>query len=89
MIQALIDAGLQSIPGGGAEILVDEVRLETLAYPKASTEGWLDVMRTGHELGLRTTATMMPIAGPCTFDETSGLEERERATLRVSSSGGA
>ena len=59
VISRLIDAGLQSIPGGGAEILVDRVRLETLAYPKASTQGWLDVMRTAHELGLRTTATMM------------------------------
>ncbi|MGA7616318.1 MAG: cyclic dehypoxanthinyl futalosine synthase [Thermoanaerobaculia bacterium] len=59
VISALIDAGLQSIPGGGAEILVDKVRLESLSYPKASTEGWLDVMRVGHELGLRTTATMM------------------------------
>lgn len=59
VIGALIEAGLQSIPGGGAEILVDEIRLASLSYPKASTAGWLDVMRTGHELGLRTTATMM------------------------------
>lgn len=59
VIGKLIDAGLQSIPGGGAEILVDQVRKETLSYPKASTEGWLDVMRTAHELGLRTTATQM------------------------------
>ena len=59
VISTLVDAGLQSIPGGGAEILVDSVRKETLSYPKASTEGWLDVMRTAHELGLRTTATQM------------------------------
>ncbi|HVT42862.1 MAG TPA: cyclic dehypoxanthinyl futalosine synthase [Thermoanaerobaculia bacterium] len=59
VIARLIEAGLQSIPGGGAEILVDRIRLETLSYPKASSEGWLDVMRTAHELGLRTTATMM------------------------------
>ncbi len=59
VISKLIDAGLQSIPGGGAEILVDKVRLDSLSYPKASTKGWLEVMRTAHELGLRTTATMM------------------------------
>jgi cyclic dehypoxanthinyl futalosine synthase len=59
VISRLIDAGLQSIPGGGAEILVDRVRRETLSYPKASSDGWIDVMRTAHQLGLRTTATMM------------------------------
>jgi cyclic dehypoxanthinyl futalosine synthase len=59
VIARLIDAGLQSIPGGGAEILEDRVRIDTLSYPKASSQGWLDVMRTAHELGLRTTATMM------------------------------
>jgi cyclic dehypoxanthinyl futalosine synthase len=59
VISRLIEAGLQSIPGGGAEILVDSVRRETLSYAKASTAGWLDVMRTAHELGLRTSATQM------------------------------
>ena len=73
VIGALIDAGLQSIPGGGAEILVDRVRLETLAYPKASTEGWLGVMRTGHQLGLRTTATMMFGAGESLEDRVEHL----------------
>jgi len=59
VMEKLIEAGLQSVPGGGAEILVDKIRLESLSYPKASTKGWLDVMRTAHELGLKTTATMM------------------------------
>jgi cyclic dehypoxanthinyl futalosine synthase len=59
VMQRLIDAGLQSVPGGGAEILVDSVRVDSLSYPKASTKGWLDVHRVAHELGLRTTATMM------------------------------
>ena len=59
VMEKLIEAGLQSVPGGGAEILVDKIRLEALSYPKASTKGWLDVMRTAHELGLKTTATMM------------------------------
>jgi len=50
--------GLGSIPGGGAEILVDRVR-ERIAPNKAKTEEWLEVHRTAHRLGLRTTATMM------------------------------
>ncbi|MGD0922567.1 MAG: cyclic dehypoxanthinyl futalosine synthase [Terriglobia bacterium] len=54
----LMDAGLDSIPGGGAEILDDEVR-HRIARLKCSTEEWLSVHRTAHQLGLRTTATMM------------------------------
>ncbi|MHB0971119.1 MAG: cyclic dehypoxanthinyl futalosine synthase [Thermoanaerobaculia bacterium] len=76
VIAALIDAGLQSIPGGGAEILVDKVRLETLSYPKASSQGWIDVMKTAHELGLRTTATMM-------FGQGESLEDRAEHLRRV------
>ncbi|MCS7091276.1 MAG: cyclic dehypoxanthinyl futalosine synthase [Verrucomicrobiota bacterium] len=51
-------AGLGSIPGGGAEILVDRVR-QRIAPLKASTEEWLYVMETAHRLGLCSTATMM------------------------------
>ena len=58
VIQRLIDAGLGSIPGGGAEILVDRVR-QKLSPGKASASQWLQVMRTAHHLGLKTTATMM------------------------------
>jgi len=54
----LMEAGLESIPGGGAEILDDEVR-RRIARLKCSTEEWLAVHRTAHQLGLRTTATMM------------------------------
>ncbi len=54
----LIAAGLDSIPGAGAEILDDEVR-RRIARLKCNTEEWLDVHRTAHQLGLRTTATMM------------------------------
>jgi cyclic dehypoxanthinyl futalosine synthase len=50
---------LQSIPGGGAEILDDAVRKEVLAYPKCSAEEWIDVMRQAHRNELRTSATMM------------------------------
>ena len=54
----LMDAGLDSLPGGGAEILDDEVR-HRIARLKCSTEEWLAVHRMAHQLGLRTTATMM------------------------------
>ncbi|WP_260703736.1 cyclic dehypoxanthinyl futalosine synthase [Edaphobacter flagellatus] len=57
-IMRLRDAGLQSIPGGGAEILDDDVR-HRIARLKCKTEDWVSVHRTAHELGMRTTATMM------------------------------
>jgi cyclic dehypoxanthinyl futalosine synthase len=57
-IQRLMDAGLQSIPGGGAEILDDEVRAK-IARLKCTSDDWMEVHRTAHSLGLRTTATMM------------------------------
>jgi cyclic dehypoxanthinyl futalosine synthase len=57
-LSRLRDAGLDSIPGGGAEILVDRVR--DIISPKKTTSGeWLDVMRHAHRLGMSTTATMM------------------------------
>lgn len=57
-ITRLQAAGLGSIPGGGAEILNDRVR-SRISPRKIGTETWLKVMRTAHELGLKTTATMM------------------------------
>ncbi len=57
-IARLRDAGLDSIPGGGAEILDDEVRFR-IARLKCNTQDWLNVHRTAHSLGMRTTATMM------------------------------
>jgi len=57
-IARLRDAGLDSIPGGGAEILDDEVR-HKIARLKCLTQDWLLVHRTAHQLGMRTTATMM------------------------------
>jgi cyclic dehypoxanthinyl futalosine synthase len=59
IIDRLIAAGLDSIPGGGAEILVDRVRKALHCYGKATADEWLDVMRHAHRAGLRTTATMM------------------------------
>jgi cyclic dehypoxanthinyl futalosine synthase len=55
----LIAAGLDSVPGGGAEILVDRVRTLLHCVGKATADEWLDVMRQAHRAGLRTTATMM------------------------------
>jgi cyclic dehypoxanthinyl futalosine synthase len=59
VLRQLIDAGLDSVPGGGAEILVDRVRKELNCYHKATADQWLGVMREAHQAGLRTTATMM------------------------------
>jgi len=59
VIERLVNVGLDSIPGGGAEILVDRVRRLLNCYGKASADEWLDVMRYAHRAGLRTTATMM------------------------------
>jgi cyclic dehypoxanthinyl futalosine synthase len=58
VIGRLKAAGLDSIPGGGAEILVDRVR-QRVSPNKCNTDQWLAVMRSAHQQGLRTTATMM------------------------------
>ncbi len=58
VLERLIAAGLDSIPGGGAEILSDRVRKAT-APRKATADQWIEVMEKAHKLGLRTTATMM------------------------------
>jgi cyclic dehypoxanthinyl futalosine synthase len=58
VIRDLKDAGLGSVPGAGAEMLVERVR-KIIAPKKTSTERWLDVHRKVHEAGLRSSATMM------------------------------
>jgi len=57
-ISRLRDAGLDSIPGGGAEILDDDVR-RRISRLKCTTQEWVDVHLAAHRLGMRTTATMM------------------------------
>jgi cyclic dehypoxanthinyl futalosine synthase len=57
-IARLKDAGLDSIPGGGAEILDDEIRAR-ISRLKCTSDEWENMHRTAHSLGLRTTATMM------------------------------
>jgi cyclic dehypoxanthinyl futalosine synthase len=59
VIARLIAAGLDSIPGGGAEILVDRVRKLLNCYSKSTADEWLGIMQRAHRFGLKTTATMM------------------------------
>ena len=58
VLQALWQEGIRTIPGGGAELLCDRVR-EEIAPDKCTSQQWLQVMAEAHELGFRTTATMM------------------------------
>jgi len=58
VLERLHEAGLDSVPGGGAEILVDRVR-RTIAKAKCTSDEWLGVMRVAHHMGLRSSATMM------------------------------
>ena len=74
-IKMLMDAGLDSIPGGGAEILDDECR-KKISPNKCSASEWLNVMREAHKLGLRTTATMM-------FGHIETLQERINHLERI------
>ena len=76
VVDRLIAAGLDSIPGGGAEILVDWVRQELNCYSKATADEWLDVMRCAHESGLRSTATMM-------YGTVEGYRERVEHLMRI------
>ena len=71
----LRDAGLDSIPGGGGEVLVDRVR-EIIAPKKTKTGEWLDVMRHAHRLGMSTTATMM-------YGHVETIEERVEHMGRI------
>jgi cyclic dehypoxanthinyl futalosine synthase len=58
VLRALWDAGMRTVPGGGAEILADRVKKKISAL-KGTSDDWIDVMRTAHRIGYRTTATMM------------------------------
>ncbi|MFM6953835.1 MAG: cyclic dehypoxanthinyl futalosine synthase [Sphingobacteriaceae bacterium] len=68
VLKALIEAGLDSLPGAGAEILNDRVR-RLISKGKCGGQEWLDVMRAAHQLNLTTSATMM-------FGHIETLEER-------------
>jgi cyclic dehypoxanthinyl futalosine synthase len=58
VLKKLWNAGLRSIPGGGAEILSDRVK-KKISHLKGSSADWIEVMRSAHKLGYKTTATMM------------------------------
>jgi cyclic dehypoxanthinyl futalosine synthase len=75
VLQRLKEAGLGSLPGGGGEILVDRVR-KAITRGKVLTDDWLNVHRVWHELGGRSTATMM-------FGHIETLEERVEHLERV------
>lgn len=75
VIERLRQAGLDSMPGGGAEILSDRVR-RMAAPKKCSADAWIDVMRQAHLQGMKTTATMM-------FGHIETLEERLEHLLRI------
>lgn len=75
VLQRLREAGLDSIPGGGAEILSDRVR-RRVSPRKCSAEEWIAIHRAAHGLGIRTTATMM-------FGHLETLEERVEHLDRV------
>jgi cyclic dehypoxanthinyl futalosine synthase len=74
-LSRLRDAGLDSLPGGGAEILVDRVR-DVIAPKKTTSDEWLDVMRHAHRLGMSTTATMM-------YGHLETLEDRVEHMRRI------
>jgi len=76
VLERLIAAGLDSVPGGGAEILVDRVRKLLNCDNKATADEWLDVMRHAHRAGLRTTATMM-------YGTVETMEERLEHLFRL------
>lgn len=75
VLSKLKEAGLNSLPGGGAEILVDRVR-NLISPKKISAENWIKVCRAAHEVGLKTTASMV-------FGHVETIEERIIHLLRI------
>ncbi|WP_366924928.1 cyclic dehypoxanthinyl futalosine synthase [Metallumcola ferriviriculae] len=74
-LERLRSAGLDSLPGGGAEILVDRVR-KYISPRKISWKQWMNVMDEAHQLGMKTTATMM-------FGSVETIEERVKHMIHV------
>jgi len=75
VISEFKEAGLGSIPGGGGEILVDRVR-KKISPLKINSDQWLEVMQVAHELGLKSSATMM-------FGHIETIEERIEHLQRI------
>lgn len=85
VIKAMMDAGLDSIPGGGGEILVDEIRRKRRT--ECNSQEWLDAMEAAHQLGLKTTATMMIGYGETVDQRIQHLEKLYQLQQRSLTSG--
>lgn len=75
VIQALREAGMDSLPGAGAEILVDRVR-RLVSKGKCGAQEWLDIMREAHQQGITSSATMM-------FGHVETIEERFEHLVKI------
>ncbi|HET6590986.1 MAG TPA: CofH family radical SAM protein [Candidatus Nitrosocosmicus sp.] len=75
VLSRLKQAGLESLPGAGAEILVDEVK-EIISPLKISSQTWLDIMETAHDLGIKSSATMM-------YGTVESIEQRARHIIKI------
>lgn len=75
VLARLQKAGLESLPGAGAEILVDEVK-DVISPLKISSQTWLDIMETAHDLGIKSSATMM-------YGTVESIEQRARHMLKI------
>lgn len=75
VLERLRNAGLDSLPGAGAEILVDEVK-NIISPLKISSQTWLDIMEKAHSLGIKSSATMM-------YGTVESIEQRARHILKI------
>lgn len=75
VLQALKDAGMDSLPGAGAEILIDRVR-RLISKGKCGAQEWLDIMHEAHKLDITTSATMM-------FGHVETIEERFEHLVKI------
>ncbi|MGH9755544.1 MAG: cyclic dehypoxanthinyl futalosine synthase [Blastocatellia bacterium] len=85
VVRELRDAGLDSIPGGGGEILVDEIRRKRRT--ECDSQQWLDVMEAAHQFGIKTTATMMIGYGETVSHRIQHLEKLRQLQRRALDSG--
>jgi cyclic dehypoxanthinyl futalosine synthase len=75
VLERLQYAGLESLPGAGAEILVDEVK-DVISPLKISSQTWLDIMEKAHSIGIKSSATMM-------YGTVESIEQRARHILKI------
>src|SRR5919112_4740315 len=75
VLERLQKAGLESLPGAGAEILVDEVK-DIISPLKISSQTWLDIMEKAHNIGMKSSATMM-------YGTVESVEQRARHILKI------